>query len=296
MAPETMAIPNPYRCDELAQAPNGRLDGRAALGGRSPLAEPGRGRRRIEGIVAADGFGRTASAASQGTGGDLPGEELLALVAHELRNALAPLPLRTTLARQSRDRATILRSLDIIDRQVALMAVLVDDLVDYSRSSVGNYAVREELTCLQTLAETAYECNLPLVESAGQRFILICGKERVLVRVDPRRMQQILGNLIGNAVKFTPNGGTLKLTVGSDGEAGILRLADTGIGMTRVTLARAFDMFTQGCEAHARSPDGLGIGLAVARRLVELQGGTLHAESNGPHQGSVLTVSLPLAA
>ena len=219
-------------------------------------------------------------------------DEFLAMLGHELRNPLGAIMVAAKLLEhpeESARRGTQPR--EIIGRQAQHLARLVDDLLDVSRVTLGKVelhkkavdvseAVRRLLTTLHTAMET------------GQHEIIVDTRP-VWVEADETRLDQIIGNLVSNALKYTPAGGRVRLSVVPDGDTAVISVEDTGIGLEPSLLPRVFDLFVQGEERLERSRGGLGIGLTLVRRLVELHGGTVAALSEGAGRGTTFVVRLP---
>ena len=221
-------------------------------------------------------------------------DEFLAVLSHELRNPLSPLVHSVEILRRttSSDRR-LGRHLEVMARQLQQLTHLVDDLLDVSRVSRGLIELRREHVLLQDILDDAVEAARPLVEGRGhllQRSELPAG---LLVHADRVRLTQVFANLLANAAKYTNPGGRISVSVVSDQRRVSVVVQDTGIGIPPDMLSRVFDMFTQVPAAQVRSQGGLGIGLTLARRLVELHGGRITAHSRGEGQGSTFTVSLP---
>jgi len=228
-------------------------------------------------------------------------DNFLAMLAHELRNPLAP--IRTAaqvLGMAGLDPDRLERARTMIDRQVAHMARLIDDLLDVSRISQGKILIRKEPVDLAALVRATAEDHRPLFEGAGLALVLEVTDRPLWMDGDPTRLSQALGNLLQNAIKFTnPEGRvTVRLAERKDeGEtAAELRVEDTGVGMEPEILARLFQPFSQADQTLDRSRGGLGLGLALVKGLVEMHGGSVEADSGGGGRGSALTLRLPLQA
>lgn len=224
-------------------------------------------------------------------------DEFLAILAHELRNPLAPI----------RHAAEVLRAADptqaqsnwareVIERQVGQMTRLVDDLLDISRITTDRLELRRECVALSTVVSTAVEVSRPLIGGRGHTLILEVPPESIHVDGDHMRLAQVLSNLLNNAAKYTSKGGTIWLTVGQDGTSAVIKVRDTGAGIPPDLLPRVFEMFTQLDRSLERSQGGLGIGLTLVQRLVTLHGGTVEARSEGLERGSEFVVRLPALA
>lgn len=222
-------------------------------------------------------------------------DEFLATLAHELRNPLAP--LRTGLGvlkiTPAGERATRVR--EMMERQLTHMVRLIDDLLDVSRISRGTIELKKARVTVKAIMDSALEATSPLIESSGHTLAVWIPDTPLYLDVDPTRIAQALINLLGNAAKYTPRAGSIELSAERDAHEAVVRVKDTGIGLAEEMLPRVFEMFTQIQRTGEGAQTGLGIGLALARRLVEMHGGTVTAESAGPGQGSTFTVRLPLA-
>jgi PAS domain S-box-containing protein len=225
---------------------------------------------------------------------DLRKNEFLAMLAHELRNPLAPIGSAASLLRTAQlDQAGMARTGEIISRQVRHMAALVDELLDVSRVTRGQITLRRASVDLRALAAQAVEQVRPLIDSKRHRLELAMPPGMPCVAGDADRLVQVISNLLGNAAKFTPEGGEIRLACTIEQDQVVLTVADNGIGIAPEFLDQIFELFSQGDQAQDRSNGGLGIGLALARSLVELHGGSIAAKSGGPGAGSTMTVRLP---
>ena len=220
-------------------------------------------------------------------------DEFLATLAHELRNPLAPLRTGLALLQGSRDREVIRRTHQIMDRQLGHMVRLIDDLLDLSRVTRGKVQLERERADVRSMVGTATDASRPLIDSAGLELVVRVPETPLLVDADRMRISQVLSNLLNNAAKFTERGGTVELDVSEQGSHVEVRVRDTGIGIPRQMLTHIFEMFAQVGDAGARTQAGLGIGLTLVKRLVELHGGQVWAESEGPGRGSTFVVRLP---
>jgi signal transduction histidine kinase len=221
-------------------------------------------------------------------------DEFLAMLAHELRNPLAAVRDAVTVA--ALDDARRGRALEIARRQSEQLGRLVDDLLDVARIRQGRISLRTEPLSMAAIVERAVESARPLLESRGLRATVALPSAPVFVAADPARLEQVLVNLLSNAAKYTEPGGRVDVVAERrDGEAAI-RVRDTGIGIAPEMLPRVWDLFTQADRALDRAPGGLGIGLTVARRLVELHGGRIEARSDGLGKGAEFVVTLPALA
>ena len=223
--------------------------------------------------------------------------EFLAMLAHELRNPLAPIQNATSVMRmRTLNDATLEWSRDVVERQVGHLSRLVDDLLDVSRITTGKIALRKEQVDLGLVVNRAVEASRPMIDKRQQTLDIVVPEEPVTVEGDPVRLVQVVVNLLNNAAKFTPAVGQIRLSVARENDQAVIRCRDSGIGMSRELLARVFDLFAQGCRGEDRSEGGLGIGLTLSRRVVEMHGGTIQATSEGAGRGSEMIVRLPLAA
>jgi PAS domain S-box-containing protein len=222
--------------------------------------------------------------------------EFLATLAHELRNPLAPVRTGLDLLRIGADKPSVLaRVRPMMERQVNHLVHLVDDLLDVARISSGKVELKMADVALKEVLQRAVEMTLPAIESRRHAFSLDILDDAMRVHADPTRLAQVVGNLLSNAAKYTPQGGTIALGARrEDGQARIT-VRDSGIGIALDAQARIFDMFTQVGRHPEQESGGLGIGLHLVRQMTELHGGSVRAESAGPGQGSVFTIELPLA-
>ena len=222
-------------------------------------------------------------------------DEFLAMLAHELRNPLAPIRNAVEILRLSGERAVRERARELIGRQVVHLARLVDDLLDVSRITQRKIVLRRSAVNLSTVLDSAVELAAPLLAERGQDFKVSKPQADVWLHADGVRLSQVVGNLLHNAAKFTPHGGIVTLEVARD--AAFLRIvvADNGEGIAEGFLPTVFELFSQGDRSLERAGGGLGIGLSLVKGLVELHGGTVAAQSAGTGKGSRFTIELPLA-
>jgi two-component system CheB/CheR fusion protein len=223
-------------------------------------------------------------------------DEFLAMLAHELRNPLAPIRnalhiLRLTAAPDAASR----RVTDMMERQVNHLVRLVDDLLEVSRITRGRIELRKERTDLAAVVRSAVETSRPPIDAAGHRLEVVLPEEPLVVECDAVRIAQVLSNLLNNAARYTEPSGRITLEVRREDASAVVTVRDTGIGIAKAMLGRIFEMFVQSDPQDGRAQGGLGIGLALVRRLVEMHGGTVEAASAGQGQGSEFTVRLPLA-
>jgi PAS domain S-box-containing protein len=221
-------------------------------------------------------------------------DEFLATLSHELRNPLAAIANAVAaLERRGGAEEAATRLRQIIHRQTHHLTRLVDDLLDVARATAGKIALNRQPV---DLSEVAGGCVRSLRESGrARRHRVTFRAESVVVDADPTRLAQIITNMLDNAVKFTPSGGTVDVDVLREGQDAVLRVSDTGIGIAPEMLPRVFELFAQAEQSMDRSVGGLGIGLALSRRLVEMHGGTIGAISDGRGHGTQFTVRLPVA-
>jgi PAS domain S-box-containing protein len=220
-------------------------------------------------------------------------DEFLAMLAHELRNPLAPISNALQLIRLP--GSDVRQACEMMERQVEYMVRLVDDLLDVSRITRGKIELRKERVELAAVVVRAVEGARPLIDARRHALEVKVARQALLVDVDPMRLAQVVWNLLNNAAKYTPEGGRITVTVGQDGGRAVVRVRDTGMGIPAAMLGKVFDLFTQVERTLDRAEGGLGIGLTLVRRLTEMHGGTVEAFSDGPGQGSEFVVNLPLA-
>ena len=221
-------------------------------------------------------------------------DEFLAMLAHELRNPLAPISTGAHLLKLLHsDNAQITQTCAIIARQVEHMTSLVDDLLDVSRVTRGLVSLSTQVLDLRNVVDDAAEQIRPLITARRHKVVLDLPNTPANVKGDHKRLVQVVANLLGNATKYTPEGGHITLQLKEVGQDFVLDVADDGIGMEPGLVARVFDLFTQAERTPDRSQGGLGLGLALAKSLVELHGGSVAAHSPGQGKGSTFTVRLP---
>jgi signal transduction histidine kinase len=222
-------------------------------------------------------------------------DNFLAMLAHELRNPLAPVRNGLQLLRMvdpASEPAEQARA--IMERQVDHLVRLVDDLMDVSRITRGKIEMRKEPVDLGSIVLSAVETSRPAIEAARHRFNLSLPSEPIVVEADFVRIAQVIANLLNNAAKYTDNGGEISLAAQREGNEAVIRVRDNGIGISPEMRSRLFEMFAQSQDSLSRSRGGLGIGLALARTLVELHGGRIEAHSAGQGRGTEFVVRLPL--
>jgi CheY-like chemotaxis protein/two-component sensor histidine kinase len=223
-------------------------------------------------------------------------DEFLALLAHELRNPLAPIRTGLELIKRSGDAPeSVTRVRAIMERQVNQMVRLIDDLLDVSRIASGKIVLQRAPTLVSDLVHSSVEAQRAGMDAAKLDLIVDLPAVPYVIDVDPARFVQVLSNVLHNASKFTPPGGTIRLNVADDERARLrVTVSDTGIGISKEMLPRIFELFTQAEPPTHRAHGGLGIGLALARRLVEMHGGAIAGHSEGPGRGSTFVITMPL--
>jgi len=220
--------------------------------------------------------------------------EFIAMLAHELRNPLQPIRMAMEMARQSQATEEQLRlGRDIVERQVNHLVRLIDDLMDASRITSGKLRLVQQRIDLRQVADAAADSIRELAQRKGQRLDVDAGVERLEIDADAARLTQVVVNLLSNGVKFTQPGGTIALSMARHGDSVIMRVRDNGVGIAAEDLDRIFEMFVQGSRNPGDTHEGLGLGLALVRRIVELHGGTVTATSQGRNRGSEFLVKLP---
>ena len=220
-------------------------------------------------------------------------DEFLATLAHELRNPLAPIRFALEALKVDSPAAMAARARDVIERQVAQLVRLVDDLLDVSRITANKIQLHRESLDLAPLMTTAVESITALAAAAGHTVHVQPPSARVRVNGDGARLVQVFANILNNAVKFTPPGGQIWFTADEQIGTAIVRIRDTGTGIAPDVLPRVFDMFHQAEPVLERSTSGLGIGLTLARRLVEMHEGQIDIRSPGTGQGTEVEIRLP---
>jgi PAS domain S-box-containing protein len=221
-------------------------------------------------------------------------DEFLATLAHELRNPLAPIQNAVHILRHHGPSDPALQwSRDVIDRQVRQMSRLVDDLLDLSRITTGKLDLRTARITMAEVLHAAVETSRPLIEASGHELITNAPTEPMELDGDLTRLAQVVANLLNNAAKYTEHGGRIWLSAERQGSDAVISVRDSGIGIPVDMLPHIFDMFAQGAHAFNRCQGGLGIGLTLVKRLVEMHGGSITARSDGPGTGSEFIVRLP---
>jgi signal transduction histidine kinase/DNA-binding response OmpR family regulator len=220
--------------------------------------------------------------------------EFLAMLAHELRNPLAPISNAVHILRVSEgDPSKLVWARELISRQLKQLVRLVDDLLDVSRITRGKIELKIESVDVAQVTAAALETSKPNIDAHGHTLSLQLPGEPLHLEGDFARVAQVLSNLVNNAAKYTPKGGRISLSAAREGDQVVFRIRDSGVGIPPEFLASIFDAFTQVDRTLARSHGGLGIGLTLVRRLVEMQNGTVAVRSEGRNRGSEFTVRLP---
>ncbi|QKT04075.1 PAS domain-containing protein [Ectothiorhodospiraceae bacterium 2226] len=222
-------------------------------------------------------------------------DEFLAMLAHELRNPLAPIAAAAQLlSAKARDSASVEWAAQMITRQTAHLAHLVDDLLDVARITRGRVTLQRQVVALGEVVERALETARPLIEGNAHRVHLTLPDEPLYADADPVRLVQVVGNLLNNAAKYSEPERRIWVTLAREEGAAVLRVRDEGSGIEPDMLPRVFDLFAQAQDTLARSRGGMGLGLTLARRLVELHGGSMDAHSEGAGKGAEFVVRLPV--
>ncbi|MBL9123647.1 MAG: response regulator, partial [Planctomycetaceae bacterium] len=222
--------------------------------------------------------------------------EFLATLAHELRNPLAPIRTGLELMKLAPDdRTTLEEARSMMERQALQMVRLIDDLLDVARITQGKLQLRKSPIDLADVLNTSIEASSPLIDESGHKLTVDAPKEPIALVADPSRLAQVISNLLNNAAKYTAQGGRIWLTVRREGETVVISVKDTGMGIPPDMQHRVFEMFAQIDGPLERGYTGLGIGLTLVKRIVEMHGGTIEVQSAGANQGSEFIVRLPLS-
>jgi signal transduction histidine kinase len=222
-------------------------------------------------------------------------DTFIAILAHELRNPLAPVRTCIDLVRGDPEYRLTPRMLDILDRQTSALSRLVDDLLDLSRIKADKLELRPELVDLVDIVESAITVSRPHIDERSHVLLFEAPSDKVTVVADTVRLAQVVSNLLNNAARYTRKGGRIELSCGADGEYAFIRITDTGVGIPPELQASIFNMFVQE-RVSSDGSGGLGLGLALSRKLVDLHGGTISVSSPGRDQGSTFEVQVPLAS
>ncbi len=221
-------------------------------------------------------------------------DEFLALLAHELRNPLAPVRNAVSIMRlKGATDPELVWCHDVIERQADQLKRLVDDLLDVSRITQGKIQLRLEPVDVEAVIAGAVETSAPLINAQRHQLRLSLPSEPILVRADASRLTQVVANLLNNAAKYQNEEGVIELAARREGDEAVISIRDRGIGLSREMLSEAFELFAQGERTPDRAQGGLGIGLSLVKKLVELHGGTVRAASDGLGQGSEFVVRMP---
>jgi signal transduction histidine kinase len=237
---------------------------------------------------------RAQAAQSEAQAANRMKDAFLATVSHELRRPLTAMLGWTRMLRQGHADASA-RGLEVIERNARIQLHLIDELLDVSRTATGQLGVAFSVVDLDVVVRHAADTARPAAAAREVRIVTTLGADDAPVLGDGIRLQQIVGNLVANAIKFTPPGGLVTITRERSGQEACVVVADTGIGIDPAVLPHIFERYWQADPSAPPAREGLGIGLFIVRRLVELHGGTIHAESAGSGSGTRMTVSLPLA-
>lgn len=222
-------------------------------------------------------------------------DEFLAVLAHELRGPLAPIGSAAQLIRaRARSDDTLIKASEVLDRQVAHLSRLVGDLLDTARMSLDTLTLQKETLDLGSVLAQAVEAMQPQIGSREQVLAFERPGEKLRIQADPTRLQQVFRNLLDNASKYTPAGGRIELAARREGDDAVIRVKDSGIGIPGSMLGVIFDVFTQVDPISNRATGGLGLGLSLVKKFVEMHGGSVEANSPGPGLGSEFSVRLPL--
>jgi len=220
----------------------------------------------------------------------------LATLAHELRNPLAPIRNGLELMKLAGEQTPMVeKARSMMERQLLQMVRLIDDLMDVSRITRDTLELRKELVEVTVILNNAIESSRPLIQQMGHELAVTFPTQSLIVDADMTRLEQVFVNLLNNAAKYVDRGGHIQLTVEGQGSEVVVTVKDTGIGIAADQLPRVFELFTQLDGSLVKSQGGLGIGLTLAKRLVEMHGGTVEAKSEGQGKGSEFSVRLPIA-
>lgn len=223
-------------------------------------------------------------------------DEFLATLAHELRNPLAPIRNALEIMRISRNQPEVIESArSLMERQVATLVRLIDDLLEVSRMSRGKVQLRLERLSLDEVLEAAIEQSRPLLEKAGQTLKVLTPADEISLNGDRLRLAQVFTNLLNNAAKYSEPGGTVTIEASRDGDVATIRVRDSGVGIPAEMLPHLFEPFLQIDQSLNRAQGGMGIGLNLVSRLVELHGGSVVAKSAGLGKGAEFIIKLPCA-
>ena len=223
--------------------------------------------------------------------------EFLATLAHELRNPLAPISSGLSLLKLGGDSAAgVAKIREMMERQVGQMVRLIDDLLDVARISGGKIHLKKSRIALHQVMASAIETSRPFIEGGAHQLVVAYPAEPLFLDADATRIAQVFSNLLNNAAKYTPRGGRIGIAARRDGEAVLISVEDNGIGIAPESLSSIFEMFNQVGHNIDRAQGGLGVGLSLVRKLVEMHDGTVMAASAGEGTGSAFIVRMPVAA
>jgi signal transduction histidine kinase/ActR/RegA family two-component response regulator len=223
-------------------------------------------------------------------------DEFLATLAHELRNPLAPIRNAVEIMRLTEsDPAASAHARQLLERQLKQLVRLIDDLLDVSRITQGRMELRREKLDLATALRMAVETSRPLIEAKRHTLHVNAEANRYFVDADATRIAQVFANLLNNSAKYSPSGSSIAVRLTAEGNHSVATVTDNGVGISPATIGRVFEMFERVGREPEGAQDGLGIGLTLVRRLVELHGGSVAAHSDGLNRGSTFTVRLPLS-
>jgi CheY-like chemotaxis protein/two-component sensor histidine kinase len=227
---------------------------------------------------------------------DLRRDDCIALLAHELRNLLAP--IRYALATLEKTDTTAQQgyALEVMRRQSTHMSRLLDDLLDVSRFSRGEFELRRSVTDLKVVLHTSIEAARPLLDAKQHSLAISLPDDALTIWADPVRLGQVFSNLLINAAKYTDRAGHIELRAVPESDSIVISVRDSGIGISSTMMPKVFTLFARDPEVRARPEGGLGIGLALVRGIVSLHGGTIQVHSDGPGHGSEFVVRLPSGA
>ena len=224
-------------------------------------------------------------------------DKFLATLAHELRNPLGAIRNGLTMIRRTgRDAVAANRAFEIVDRQVGNLTRLVDDLVDVERLRHGKIRLQKSRIDLGAIVDAAKEMSQPRIEESGHSLKVSLPRQAVQLDGDLTRLAQVLSNLLDNAAKYSPRGGSIELSAEQAGNELVIKVRDSGMGISADMLSKLFDLYAQGEPLPGNTTKGFGVGLALVRQIAELHGGTVTASSDGPGRGSEFVVRLPLAS